>query len=153
MPPLATNEIDQEGANLLALWILEELPNRLDYTTWRISQFGNDSSLEGEPEEDPDFDSKTNYEEFVQGSHPMTYDSALAPTLSVFAGEIRILRPGLLGRNVLIETSLDLGQTDPWHRWDAEMNNSVPVQTGTQLEVSANIESPSAFFRFRITEQ
>jgi len=153
MPPLASNEIDEEAADLLAAWIESQLPDRLDYDAWRLAHFGNDTDPGGAPDQNGDFDALDNHGEFLWHTDPHAFDVPPMPTLSAENGVVTLPRPGLLGRTVWIETSADLGKTDPWHRWDAPGNEPVPLPAGTQIDVSGILDEDERFFRYGVSEQ
>ena len=47
MPPLASNELDQEGIDLLSNWITNALPNRPTFEEYQIELFGSVENPDG----------------------------------------------------------------------------------------------------------
>lgn len=153
MPPLASNEIDPEGAALLAAWILDELPDRIDYHSWRLLHFVDPLDPTGASDQDPDLDGRDNHAEFIAGSDPQSFDSSPTPELRVSEGQLSILRPALLGRNVILESSTDLGATDPWAIFRAPGSDVMPPAEDVEIIVEPEVGIDRRFFRFRYEEE
>ncbi|MEM8867144.1 MAG: PQQ-dependent sugar dehydrogenase [Verrucomicrobiota bacterium] len=153
MPPTGSNELDQEAIDLVAGWINSQLPQRLNYDEWRTLHFGNTVDPAGEPSENGDLDAQDNEAEFLWQTDPAIYTTTPLPAIDVNGAIISVTRPGLLGRNILIETSSDLGQTDPWKRWDVTGNEDIPLADGTEIDVTGTLGGDQAFFRYRIEEE
>jgi mono/diheme cytochrome c family protein len=150
MPPIATRELDLGAVELLAAWILVDLPNRFDYAEWRAVVFGDSTGPETEMQADADGDGVSNYLEYLTGTDPL--DASDVWTLSLAAAdgaiEVSFERPPNLG--VVIESSVDLVTWRPWN------------VLGNQPRLSASSEPVSLsaaggadekrFFRARFTE-
>ncbi|MEM7791256.1 MAG: PQQ-dependent sugar dehydrogenase [Verrucomicrobiota bacterium] len=153
MPPVGSNELDQEAIDLVTSWINNQLPQRLDYNQWRASHFGDTIDPAGEPTANGDLDTLDNESEFLWQTNPTVFSEAPIPTISVNGSTFIVKRPGMLGRSIFIETSSDLGQTDHWTRWNATGNENIPLPDGAEIDVSGTISGENAFFRYRIEEK
>lgn len=153
MPPLATSEIDMEGSALIAEWINDRLPNREDYEMWRTRLFTGEAINVSAPELNADMDPYDNWTEFLWKTDPLNASTIPTPTIHVANGLVTITRPGLEGRSIRIERSNDLGISDPWKIWDNELNSSISLLDGTEIDVSEPLIDPKAFFRYRISEE
>lgn len=144
MPPIGSTEHDQEAIDLLTAWINElAAPPITPYEEWRIEQFGNANSAEGDALADPDGDRSTNEEEFLAGTDPFDSGSqfrlgfSLDQGLAVF--EFTTAEP----RNFEIETSTDLENWNPWSSGQS-LGNAV-------TEVSDQTAGTNQFFRLRLS--
>lgn len=107
MPPIATNQIDQENLALLGAWI-EGLAQ--GYNAWRQNQFGSLVSSEGEPSADPDADDLRNLLEYGLDLSPLTNSITGAPT-SQLDGNGRLtltFRRARADLNYIVQGSNDL---------------------------------------------
>lgn len=93
MPPLATTVPDLEAEELIAAWIREEVHPYATYDEWRTANFGNNTSLQGEPGGNPEGDGLDNFGEWVFGTDPSEIDDFRAtPQLLVVAPESGVFR-------------------------------------------------------------
>lgn len=156
MPPLGSNLIDPEGSQLIADWIQQEASNESSYTTWRSARFGNTTSPQGAPGNDPDGDSVSNFEEYLFLTSPTSGTDFLRPEVSKNGNQIAIPLPALPGRSVVIQRSSDLSS---WQDWNAAGNDGIP-RNPSSLAVPTILSAPTnpagghlgEFFRFRIRE-
>ena len=75
------------------------------------------------------------------------------PKLSKNNTNVAIELPNFLGRRVSVETSADLGLTDPWSFWLVTGNDGIPRAPGVTNLLSAPASDPKRFFRIRIQEE
>ena len=120
MPPVATNIIDQEAVNLLTDWI-NSINGYQTYQQWRIAQFGNDVSPNGEPSENPDGDHATNQDEYNTQTDPLDGSSFWNPLVQFDVDSL--VFENMANRSVLVETSTDL---NIWHLLDVPENDGIP---------------------------
>jgi hypothetical protein len=153
MPPIATNEKDNEAVQLLADWIVNTLPLRQDYDSWRLAYFGDLISPQGERTADPDGDRNSNEAEFLGYSNPTNGLSFYAPKIWASGTNVNIELPNFLGRRVTVKTSTDLGITDPWSFWQVPGNDGIPLAPGLTNILTAPRTDPKRFFNIRIEEQ
>lgn len=147
MPPLATNELDQDAINLLSEWIASRLPTTPDYQSWRLAEFGSDSSPEGEPGADPDFDGANNEAEFLQGTAPLDGASNLSPAISASGDAVTLMFSLPENRSFRVMTSPDL---KTWEPWQVPGNQGLPV-AGGMLEISGPLDAARRFFSLEIS--
>ena len=150
MPALATNELDQVNIQLLTDWIHQEASSLTSYAAWRIDEFGDDVSPEGEPGEDPDGDGETNQEEYAALTDPQDAESFLSAALNLSSSEVAISLPGIANRGVLIERSVDL---QSWMRWDVPGNDGIPRNPAEMHTLSGERDGAKEFFRLYVEEK
>ncbi len=149
MPPIDSNLHDPEGIALLTEWITEEATGEVSYSDWRIARFGDDSSPEGEPGEDPDGDGRSNHEEWLQNTAPL--DRASRWELLLDRSQPgTVSYSGLGNRSVVIEHSPDLGS---WSRWDVPGNDGLPRNPTEVHELSESDPGPAGFYRAVVEER
>jgi glucose/arabinose dehydrogenase len=153
MPPIASNEKDLQAIQLLADWILTSLPARQTYDAWRLAWFGNLTSPQGERGANPDGDRYSNEAEFLAYTNPTNASSFFTPHIAVTNRVVAIDLPALLGRRMFIETSTDLGITDPWTLWNVPGNNGLPLAVGLTNTLSGPATAPKRFFNILIEEE
>lgn len=148
MPPLATNEIDLEGAELLAAWIASEVQPYATYQDWRLAHFGSSNSPEGAPTANPDGDPGDNDFEWLTNTDPNNPHSHWSPTLrpDPVGGNIAYDFTGLANRQIRILHSEDLVN---WSLWPVPGNNGIPRPPGPHT-LSGPKNAPDEFFRFEI---
>ena len=150
MPPLGTNEPDQENIQLLRDWINQEASALTTYTAWRIHHFGNDSSAEGEPDVDADFDGETNWKEWLALTNPRDMNDVLRVEVGLDGGNLEINIPGRPNRGFTIQRSTNLRD---WFRWDVPGNDGIPRASGSDHVFMGPLVEPRAFFRFLMEER
>jgi len=153
MPPVATNEKDAEGIELLSEWITTQLPGRQDYDAWRLANFGSLISPEGAPGANPDGDRDSNESEFLKQTNPKDADDFYRPSMSAGADAVNLELPVLAGRRLTVETSTDLGISDPWSPWTVFGNHGIPLAVGETNSLTGPIDGPERFFRIRFMEE
>jgi mono/diheme cytochrome c family protein len=149
MPPLGTNELDQEAIDLIADWIANQLPLRQDYEQWRLAHFESDTSPEGEPDADPDSDTRTNRDEFLSGTDPLDAGSFLASRISSDGTTVTVDFAVPANRSAVVETSIDLVT---WELWDVPGNDGIPRPAGPAA-LTGTLLGPHQFFRLRVEEE
>lgn len=107
MPPVATSELDVEAIQLITDWINATPTNRL-YDDWAGP---NGYNLTGSRRDDDDNDGRSNYDEFLLGSNPLSANDFAAIELDP-AGTLNFTRKAF--RNYDVETSTDLQQWESW---------------------------------------
>ncbi len=149
MPPIASNELDQVGIQLLTDWINQEANATVSYNDWRIANFGNDTSPEGAPGENPDNDPSTNEGEWLTHTNPNDGADFLRTTLRHTGTKVEIDIPALSSRRVTVQRSTNLID---WFRWDIPANDSIPLNPASPHTFTATPIGSEEFFRFRIEE-
>lgn len=148
MPPLATNELDLEANQLMLDWINSvDLANRQTYNEWRIAEFGNDTSPEGEQSANPDGDPMDNFGEYLSNTDPSDANSYLTTDFSTDGSSATVTFTAQSDRTIVVETSTNLIN---WTVWDVPGNNGVHP-TGAVVLNGPSINDKQ-FFRLRITE-
>ncbi len=149
MPALGTNIIDQQAVQLLTDWIGQEATSSLTYEDWRLANFGNLTSPEGNPTANPDNDSQNNLSEWLALTNPNDPSSTFHPSL-VSAGPSPSLQlPAIPGRRILIEHSLNL-ENNTWAPWPMPGNNGTPRNPNLMHQFTLPTPETQEFFRLRI---
>ncbi len=152
MPPLATTEFDEEAIQLISEWITS-LSDYKGYENWRREQFGSDTSDEGDKNFDADFDSLSNYQEYLIDSNPLNPEVNWEFEYQIEEDSAWFEYDQLPNRSFQIEISKDLKN---WSAWDA-INNGLEYPQDdlktVRIEGPVDRESDSnIFFRWRIRE-
>ena len=148
MPPLGSNELDPANIALIANWITQALPSRQSYAQWRLAQFGSSVTPEGAPAFDADGDGRTNQDEFIAGTQPLSSASFLVPQLSATGPNLTLGFDIPADRSFQIETSTDLAT---WSLWNIPGNQGLPQPAGS-VSISAPLTGSRQFFRLRLWE-
>ena len=148
MPPLGSSELDQKNIALLTEWINTSLPARQTYADWRLEKFLSPSSPECTPGFDADGDGKTNQDEFLAATDPLSGSSFFQTTHSLIDGVWSISFPTPFNRSVQVETSDNLAD---WSLWNVPGNSAVP-RNGGSLTLEGTAPETRSFFRVRIRE-
>ena len=150
MPPLAKNEVDYEGAELLANWINSEVNPYSNYEQWKLHHFGRGADYPAaDPDQDYDNDGYSNYWEWM--THTSGYDANdyWSPTVSVDADSVSIDMKGLNNRTIRILHSDELD--GEWSEWDGNPYENLPLNPSTAINIEQATES-KGFFKFEISE-
>ncbi|MDQ8188934.1 LamG-like jellyroll fold domain-containing protein [Roseibacillus persicicus] len=144
MPPLSTSELDEEAIALVTEWIQSGLPQNRLYPDWAGP---NGYQLTGTRTDDDDGDGRSNYDEFLFGSNPLTPDSEALLSLTGH-GELTFRRQPF--RRYTVETSSDLSG---WESWNA-LPNTDSFFDASFLEVTPFDTSNEArrFWRLQVRE-
>ncbi len=140
MPPVATNEVDLEGLELLTEWI-NSIPTDRLYDDWAAENL-----VYGGKAGDDDGDGRTNYDEFLLGTHPLS--GADDPPLAMDGDELVLQRRAF--RFYDIETSTNLVD---WESWDVPENTEGYVGSD-EVDVIplSTSEDDRRFFRIEVRE-
>jgi len=148
MPPIASNETDPASIALLTEWITQSLPARKTYTQWRQEKLGSLTSPASEPGADPDGDGRTNQQEFLAATDPLSGSSVFAATPSIVNGQFRLSFYAPENRSIQAEASTNLST---WSLWDIPGNDGLP-QTGGMKNLQGPMSDQKKFFRLRLKE-
>lgn len=121
----------------------------MTYAEWQVIHFGSTTHPDAGPDEDPDGDGQSNRIEFLQRSSPIVPQVAEWPVVTFDGGnvEVQFLHP--VGREGIIETSVDLQE---WVNWNVPENTlTVPVEN-TLRNIVAPHTGEARFFRLRLGE-
>jgi glucose/arabinose dehydrogenase len=150
MPPLATSEIDLEGAQLLADWIAGEVQPHSSYQEWRVAHFGSGTSSEGAAGSNPDGDGGDNHFEWLTNTDPEDPSSIWQPTIRRDGNHILHEFYGLGNRSAVMLHSSDL---KIWSPWQVPGNDGIPRASGTLHTLGGAMVPGREFFRFEIRER
>jgi hypothetical protein len=132
---------------------MNHLPSRQTYDEWRLAQFGSDVSPEGEPGENPDEDPDTNWDEFLKLTDPNNGTQFYRPSIEIAGNVVSLDLPVLDGRSVTVETSTDLGLSDPWVPWAVPGNDGIPLAAGQTNILVAPTDGSQRYYKIQFGEQ
>ncbi|MGB6220833.1 PQQ-dependent sugar dehydrogenase [Haloferula sp.] len=150
MPPLATEVIDLEGAQLLAEWIAGEIQEETTYEEWRLARFGSSTSAEGEPGANPDGDQGDNQFEWFTNTDPKDRDSIWQPVFRKEGSSVAFDFTGLGNRSVTVLRSDDLTH---WSAWPVDGNDGLPLNPDSVHTLTGPSDFEREFYRFEIKER
>ncbi|MES2476226.1 MAG: PQQ-dependent sugar dehydrogenase [Verrucomicrobiota bacterium] len=150
MPPIATNEIDLEGVQLLSAWIAGEVQPHASYQEWRVARFGNGTSSEGASGADPDGDGGDNHFEWLTNTDPEDSTSFWRPSIQQNGNSIAHDFTGLGNRSATLMRSDDLHH---WTPWQVPGNDGIPRAAGVHHSLIGPMMPGNEFFRFEIQER
>jgi len=150
MPPIGNRVTDPIGVALLTDWIVNELPGRLSFEQWQIVHFGSTTAPEAAAGFDADGDGRSNRREYLAYTDPWIADPGPQLTLNpVTAGQWELQVPRLFNRSLLIETSQNLID---WEPWDVPENEwRFPASGGGVRTILGPAEGEEGFFRARFS--
>lgn len=150
MPPLATTEIDYEGAQLVSEWIASEVRPHTTYTLWRIAMFGDAASADGAPDHDADGDGMSNRFEYLTHTDPHDSNSLWKPAFGISNGNAVYHFDGIPDRGIRAYHSPDMAD---WSLWPVSGNDGIPIPGQTGKTLQAPVETGKQFFRLSIEER
>lgn len=150
MPPLATSEIDYDGAELVAEWIAAEASPYTTYTQWRIAMFGDAISTPGAPDHDADGDGTSNRLEYLTHTDPQDSTSVWKPAFGISDGDATYGFSGIPNRKIQAHHSSDMTN---WEIWQVPANDGVPLPGQTWKNLRAPVETGKQFFRLSVEER
>ncbi len=148
MPPIASNETDPTSIALLTEWITQSLPARKTYTQWRQEKLGSLTSPASEPGADPDGDGRTNQQEFLAATDPLSGSSVFNATPSIVNGQFRLSFYAPENKSIQVESSSNLSN---WTLWDIPGNEGLP-QTGGMKSLQGPVSGDRNFLRLKLRE-
>lgn len=151
MPPLATNTLDPDAIALVSEWIENELPQTyLPYQDWRLANFGNTTSPEGDPDANPDGDANPNELEWLTRTDPLDRNSQWRPTLRPDGdGGFEVEFDRTLNRITQLLISYDLID---WQPLQTDANRALPAGSNAPQTLPLPTADPSIFLQFQIQE-
>ena len=151
MPPLASNEFDQQAIDLIRAWIMEDLPVYQTYADWAETIFGVNGELSG-PREDADLDLANNELEFLTNTSPQDSEDAWDFRVQRIAQDrIRLSFLRLANRGFEIQVNSDLTQPGLWVTLNHPDNQPIFTAADQQFELEEMIqETETRFYRVRV---
>ncbi len=133
MPPLATNEINQEAVNLLAAWINGPATSYQTFPEWQLARFGSTTAPAAQDMADPDGDGTENFFEYLLGTNPLLASERWSYNVEPRPGnQISVVFPRLANRGYRVLSSFDL---QSWTPWDVPANVLAFPTTGSLGEI------------------
>ena len=152
MPPIGSNEIDDQAIQLLTDWINLTPPSDASFEEWQTTLFGGPNSEDALAEADPDHDGNSNFLEFLTYTNPFDPREFWRPQMLHDNGDVRVTFPMPPSRQYEIQVSNDL---ETWDTWNVSGN---PPASDDLEEIQADIQGPAregdidAFLRVRVSE-
>jgi hypothetical protein len=147
MPPVGSSVLDQKAIQLLQDWISEDLPKYEVYDTWATRIFANTSGVDSTPDGDADGDGRTNYEEYLAGTDPLSTSSKIVILPKIKNGQVELSLTQQPNRALLIESTRSLTYPD-WEFLNAPSNQvTFPVQNVDRSILDA-FDGGEKYYRF-----
>lgn len=144
MPPLATNERDLAGEQLISDWI-NELVNHPTFEQWQQTHFGSTNAPESQAMADADGDGMTNEAEYLLGTDPADRASLWRyESLTKVGNQFRIRFPIPANRAAKVEGSRDLVN---WSLLNTVEGNYGYLNAPAVHTVNLPLANPKWFFR------
>jgi glucose/arabinose dehydrogenase len=151
MPPLATSVMDTQSVALVSNWILS-LSGHRSYVQWQKTIWGAGGSSNSGPDQDPDGDWATNYDEYLAGTQPLVAEAQVRMDLShspAGCPQLTWLRPA--GARTVVEQSTTLGSGADWH--PSPLPGNDPAEPSTNRLERVLVPTDSATRHFRLSTQ
>lgn len=150
MPPLASEVIDLEAAEMLSQWISGEIAPLLTYDAFRLAYFGSLQSAAGDPTADPDGDQQDNREEWLIRSNPLQRNARWQPIVRRRGDKALLEVPAISNRSLKIYTSPDL---QSWQLWNVPGNDGIPLNPDRPHTLPIPFLDRSQYFLFSLEER
>jgi len=147
MPPIATNELDQNDMALLVNWIANYSSTHQTYDQWHLGVYdtptptGGDQSLVSS-------NGQTNFLNYILGADPHNGSSLFVPHLILSGGKASYSFSVPVNTSAFIETSSDLVN---WSLWDVPGNNGMPLPGGPVI-ITGPASGPAQYFRLLLQQ-
>lgn len=153
MPPIGSNELDQDAIDALTDWINNHLNGYQSKDEWKIANFGSTSAPEAADDANSDGDELDNEIERLIGTDPNDssdqFDYTFGLSGDASSATFTFDRPANV--RLQIEASTDLAD---WHSWDSADNSwQLPASTVLDDSISGATDGATEmFFRFIFSE-
>lgn len=151
MPPVASNVLDQKAIALLHAWIAEDLPKYEIYDTWAARIFANAADVDSNPNADADGDGRTNYEEYLDGTDPLSDASKALIQPKIKNGQVGLALTQQPNRALLIESTHSLTYPD-WVFLNAPSNQVTFPAQNVDRSILDTFEVGEKYYRIRVLE-
>jgi hypothetical protein len=151
MPPLATNELDQNGIALLTQWIQGYDVDRQVFSDWQLANFGSTTSALAAPGADPDGDGSSNLLEYLAGTSPLVAQPR-SPGLTLLlspSGQVSVSFTFSPNATAQLQLSTDLIN---WSLWDVPGNDALPTFDGLKT-IQGPAIGDKMFFRLLLDQR
>ncbi|HYF36579.1 MAG TPA: hypothetical protein VD994_14890, partial [Prosthecobacter sp.] len=149
MPPLATSVRDTASEDLVIAWI-NSLDSRQSLAEWQTVHFGSPGAANAAATFDADGDGRTNYLEYLTGTHPNQPASAWTyGQTAIVTGQVQIQFVQPANRAAIVEVSTDLAT---WQPWNVSGNGPSFPAASTPRTITAATAGAERFFRVRFME-
>jgi hypothetical protein len=117
-----------------------------EWVEWAFSPVWRDLGLSTHPEDDPDGDGFTNYEEYLAGTDPMDPDSDfVVVTVTPLAdGTVQLTWPSVPGRVYVVERASGMNEEF------VSVSGDLPANPPTSTWVDATLQGGNAFYRVAV---
>ncbi len=151
MPPVGSTVLDQKAIALLQDWISEDLPNYQVYDTWAARVFATVSGVDSSPEGDADGDGRSNYDEYLAGTDPLSSGSQFVLQPQIENGQLALPLTQQPDRAMLIESAGSLNYPY-WTFLNAPSNNITFPNRNVDRSILDTIDGARKYYRIRLFE-
>jgi hypothetical protein len=152
MPPLASNEIDQQAVALLGDWIMNALPDRQTFEEYQVEMFGSVENPDGAADFDFDLDGADTYTEWLTGTDAKNGADVWEIAINRSDADVNIGFEQLANRafEVQFKTNLVTGET--WQALDVPSNTpNFPNTAQPAVVTDSMTNAPSRYYRVKVT--
>jgi hypothetical protein len=151
MPPLASNLLDTNSANLVSAWI-SSLTNYQTFSQWQTANFGSTNAPLTGAGEDFDGDGLFNLAEYLLGTDPKSAADNWKIGISTETNTIRIQYQQKANRGFEVQFTDSLSLPAVWRPLNVPANRPFISASDFQATVPDTTTNDSRFYRVRLFE-
>ncbi len=152
MPPLASNEIDQSGIDLLSAWITGSLPDRQTFAEYQTALFGSVENPDGAADFDFDLDGADTYTEWLTGTDARNAVDVWEIVIGQSDSDVNIGFEQLANRAFEVQFKTNLATGEIWQTFDAPSNVPTFSNSDQPAVVTDSVtNAPSRYYRVKVT--
>lgn len=151
MPPLGSNELDQNSIALITQWIQNFDSARLTFADWQTANFGSTSLPSAAASADPDGDGRSNLNEYLAGTAPVVAAPVTSPLTFTRSPSGLVTLSYTVSANAIAQVQFSTDLVN-WVPWDVPGNDSLRAPDGLRT-LQGQLNSERVFFRLILSER
>jgi mono/diheme cytochrome c family protein len=152
MPPLASNEIDQSGVDLLSAWITGSLLDRQTFAEYQVALFGSVENPDGAPKFDFDLDGANTYTEWLTGTDAKNPADVWEVVIGQSDSDVNLGFEQLANRAFEVQFKTNLVSGEGWQSLDVPSNAPAFSNSDQPAVVTDSVtNAPSRYYRVKVT--